>query len=118
MGIPVPSPFLQVAWAFGKKAIETYSRKKEKGEKKQELTWAMEGGTAGEFGETAAVRVQGREETERVFYVLLCYEKDPLYHSSKATSNELLCESLPLFPNVTLHRHWDMKHHHLYVGDK
>lgn len=24
---------------------------------------------------------------------------------------------ITLFPNVTLHRHWDMKPHHLYLGD-
>lgn len=80
---------------------------------------AVKCGISGEFREKAACGCQRGRETRQKYSkkVSLCYEKDPLNILQRIMVKNTM--PLPFFflsPNVTLHRHWDMRYHYLYLN--
>lgn len=73
----------------------------------------------GSSGRKQLVNVKGeRDKTKVLQKVSLRYEKDPLNILQRITVKNNMPSPFFLFPNVTLHRHRDMRHRYLYLNYK
>lgn len=62
---------------------------------------------------------KGRETRQKYSKkVSLCYEKDPLNILQRIMVKNNMPLPFSLFPNATLQRHRDMRHHYLYLNYK